>query len=194
MKQFPAYLRTYASFSDAELQQICVSFEAFHVTAGTILLHEGEICRHLYFVDEGLLHFYFLRDGVEVTRYFTIAPYLFTSQRSFNLRQPANESIQALEDCRLWRLSAEKAEALFSLPAWNIFARKILQEVHFFTENIYTDLQTQTAEARYQQMLATQSDLLLRIPQKVLASFLGIAPQSLSRIRKKLACSPAKLT
>ena len=66
------------------------------------------------------------------------------------------------------------------------FARKILQEVQFFTEEILEEIQTETAEFRYKKMLENDSNFANRIPLKYLASYFGIAPQSLSRIRKKV--------
>ncbi len=76
---------------------------------------------------------------------------------------------------------------MYNLKSWTDFARKIIQEVQFFTEEILEELQTETAEFRYEKMLKNEPELLKRIPLNILASYLGIAPQSLSRIRKKLA-------
>jgi hypothetical protein len=78
------------------------------------------------------------------------------------------------------------------LPSWNLLARKVTQEVQFFTEQILEDLQNETAEARYRHLLENQPDLLQRIPLRFLASYLGIAPQSLSRIRQKIATKARK--
>jgi predicted house-cleaning noncanonical NTP pyrophosphatase (MazG superfamily) len=83
---------------------------------------------------------------------------------------------------------------LYRLKSWTDFARKIIQEVQFFTEEILEELQTETAELRYEKMLKNSPTLLQRIPLKHLASYLGIAPQSLSRIRKKLTTQKSKLT
>jgi hypothetical protein len=78
---------------------------------------------------------------------------------------------------------------LYRLKSWTDFARKIIQEVQFFTEEILEELQTETAELRYKKMLQNSPALLQRIPLKHLASYLGIAPQSLSRIRKKMTAT-----
>ena len=75
---------------------------------------------------------------------------------------------------------------MYKSKSWAEFARKITQEVQFFTEEILLELQTETAEVRYEKMLEISPNLLQRIPLKYLASYLGIAPQSLSRIRKKI--------
>lgn len=149
-------------------------------------MEQGRICNNLYFLEQGLLRFFILKDGLEITKFFTIAPYFFTSQTSFNSRKPSSEYIQTIEKSIVWETSFEENQNLLKLPSWNNFARKITQEVQFFTEEILEELQTETAENRYSNMLRNQPELLQRIPLKYLASYLGVAPQSLSQIRKKI--------
>ena len=183
---FLNYIRKYVPISQKDWECIFECLEYQEVSKMEFLLREGQICRYLYFVEEGLLHFFFTRDGQEITKFFTEAPYCFTAQQSLTMKIPANEGIQALEDCKIWRIPATDAFRLLEIPYWSEFVRKLVQEVQFETEQIYMELQTQNAEARYQEMLLTQGDLLQRVPQKLIASYLGIAPQSLSRIRKKI--------
>jgi CRP-like cAMP-binding protein len=149
-------------------------------------LQEGEICKYLYFLETGLLRFFINKDGNEITKFFTNAPYCFTSQVSFNNEKPATENIQAIEKSIIWQITLQQTNELFELKSWSTFARKIIQEVQFFTEEILEEIQSETAEFRYEKMLKNDAELTNRIPLKYLASFLGIAPQSLSRIRKKL--------
>jgi CRP-like cAMP-binding protein len=168
-------------------EQIAQCFEKRVIEKDEILLEEGKVCRHLYFLESGLLRYFINKDGNDITKFFTIAPYCFTSQVSFNNEKPATENIQAIEKSVIWQITVQQTNELFELKSWNTFARKIIQEVQFFTEEILEDLQTETAEYRYEKMLKNNPTLVQRIPLKHLASFLGIAPQSLSRIRKKIA-------
>ena len=151
-----------------------------------MLLQEGKICRHLYFLEKGLLRYYFDKEGLEITKYFTTAPYMFTPQTSFSQTIPATESIQAIENSIVWMMKREDAYRLLEIPSWSEFIRKLIQQVQIYTEEILRDLQTETAENRYRSMLINEPEMVQRIPLKYLASYLGIAPQSLSRIRKKL--------
>ncbi|MEL7001201.1 MAG: Crp/Fnr family transcriptional regulator [Bacteroidota bacterium] len=152
---------------------------------GEILLHEGRICKKLYFLESGALRFFITKDGDEISKFFTLPLYCFTSQRSFNNEIPAQESIAALEDSIVWEMSRKDAYELYRLDSWSSFVRKLTQEVQFFTEQILEEIQNYTAEERYCKMI-DQGDLLLqKVPLKHLATYLGIAPQSLSRIRKK---------
>ena len=186
MHPFRSYIASYTTVTDQDWATISAKLQSISIQRKTVLLREGEVCRHVYFVEKGLLHFFIIRKGLEITRYFTPAPYLFTSQQSFNNLQPAQESIQAIEDCKLWKISYENAYELLALEAWSSFVRKLLQEVQYYTELVYTETQTLTAEERYQKLLLESPELIQRVPQKLIASYLGIAPQSLSRLKKKI--------
>ncbi|MEL7534203.1 MAG: Crp/Fnr family transcriptional regulator [Bacteroidota bacterium] len=192
MHPFRVYIQNYAAISEADWQQIEPCLEEISVPRGGSILKEGEVCRHLYFLGEGLLRFFVWKEGRDVNKYFTVAPYCFTSQRSFNMQSPARENIEALEVSQLWRMSKEDSERLLQLPAWSEFVRKLVQEVQFYTDQILENMQNETAENRYRKMLAEADPLLQRVPIKHIASYLGIAPQSLSRIRKKVLASARK--
>ncbi len=187
MDNLRKFIENYTSLPADEWNVISECFEKRIIKKDEIVLAEGSICRHLYFVESGLLRFYINKDGDDITKFFTEAPYFFTSQASFNAQKPATENIQAIEQSIVWQITYNQTNELFSLKSWSDFARKITQEVQFFTEEILEDLQTETAEFRYERMLKNNPNLLQRIPLKYLASYFGIAPQSLSRIRKKLA-------
>ena len=181
------FVGKYVRISEVDWDVIRLYFRRREAKRGEIILKEGEVCRHLSFLESGLLRYFIVKDGEERNKFFTIAPYLFTSQYSFNNQTPAKETIQTIEDSVIWEITLEENRQLLQLSSWNQFARKITQEVQFFTEEILEELQTETAENRYIKLLNNQPELLQRIPLKHLASYLGIAPQSLSRIRKKVS-------
>ena len=186
MHPLRAFITNYTPVCDADWSQIEPCLVRQEVGKNTVLLAEGTVCRHLYFLESGLLRFYILKDGTEITKYFTDVPYVFTSQKSFTSQQPAKESIETLEDSVLWRVTYEDAFRLLAMDAWNTFIRKLIQEVQSFTEEILEAVQTETAENRYRLLLATQPALIQRVSLKHVASYFGIAPQSLSRIRKNI--------
>ena len=187
-------MERYTSVSKGDWEKIEQCLVLRTIEKEEILLSEGKICRHLYFLESGLLYFFICKNGNDITKFFTEAPYLFTSQLSYNQQIAASESIQAIEKSVLYQITKEQADELMALKSWQTFAQKITQEVQFFTEEILEALQTETAEERYIKMLEQEQDLLQRVPLKILASYLGIAPQSLSRIRKKIATQKTKLT
>ncbi len=186
MHPFKEFLQAYVSLSEEDWLEIEAKILREVVDKDVLILTEGSVCRHLYFLETGLLRFFRLKDGEEITKFFTLEPYLFTSQKSFSDRVPAAESIQAIEESIIWKMTYEDATALLKLSPWNTFIRKIVQEVQYYTEQLLIDMQSETAEDRYKSMLQHSPQLVQRIPLKYLASYLGIAPQSLSRIRKSL--------
>lgn len=186
MHPFQQYIQNYTAISSSEWSKIEPDLQLVYYGQKDIILTEGEVCNFLYFLEEGLLRYVVNQDGEELTKYFTIAPYCFTSQKSFTRRIPALEGIQAIEKSKVWKISYEASDKLLQLSGWNTFIRKLILEVQGYTDDIVKELQSRTAEERYSQLLINSSELLKRVPQKYLASYLGIAPQSLSRIRKKL--------
>lgn len=179
-------IRPYPAQTGTKSTRVNARLSREEVSRGTLILTEGRTCRYLYFLEKGLLRFFILKEGKDVTKYFTDTPYLFTSQKSFTTQQPARESIETLEDSILWKMTFADAFQLLEIEVWNTFIRKLIQEVQIFTEEILEALQTETAESRYKTMLLSQPSLVQRVPLKHLASYLGIAQQSLSRIRKNL--------
>ena len=191
---FRKYILQYNPLSEEEWKQIekCLTKKAYK--KGDLILESGKICRKLYFLEDGFLRFFLFKDGEKVTKFFTEAPYCFTSQRSFTNDIPASDNIEALKDSTVWEISKTDAFDLLKISNWSEFVRKLIQEVQFYTEQILEEAQNNTAEERYIKMIEENSYILLNAPLKDIASYLGIAPQSLSRIRKRYLKKNQKLT
>jgi CRP-like cAMP-binding protein len=183
---FRQYIATYTSLPLTDWQLIEACLQPRTLQPGELLLEEGRICRHLFFMESGFLRYFVWRDGKDITKFFTEAPYCFTSQQSFSNEIPAAENIESLDHCQIWQMRREDAYRLLERTSWNTFIRKLIQEVQFYTEELLYQAQNETAVERYQKMIERNDPLLQKAPLKDLASYLGIAPQSLSRIRKKL--------
>ena len=187
MHPFRLYIEKYVHVPEKEWHLIAARLQYRAIPAGHSLLEEGKRCRHLYFLEAGLLRYFVWRDGRDITKFFTTAPYCFTSQRSFAQGLPSLENIESISPSTLWVLDRDSAYDLLAIPAWNTFVRLLIQEVQFYTEQILEEIQQETAEQRYRKMLLNGNELLHQVPLKHLASYFGIAPQSLSRIRKKIS-------
>jgi CRP-like cAMP-binding protein len=142
---FKKFLENYIALPNSDWGRISACFEKRVVEKDEILLEEGKICRHLYFLESGLLRYYINKDGNDVTKFFTDSPYCFTSKVSFTTEEPAAENIQAIEQSEIWQITLQQANDLLELKSWNTFIRKLIQEVQFFTEEILQELQTETA-------------------------------------------------
>ncbi len=185
-KAFRDFIHQYEKLTDAEWEMVANRLHPLHLKKGDILLKEGQICNHIWFLEQGFLRFFIWKDGEAISKFFTLAPYTFTSQRSFNLRQPTKENIEVLEDSIIWEIGFDDNQKLMQIPSYNTFVRKLIQEVQHFTEQIMESLQNKTAEERYRVILEKNPKFMQRVSLKHLASFLGITPQSLSRIRKNI--------
>ncbi|MBN1767066.1 MAG: Crp/Fnr family transcriptional regulator [Prolixibacteraceae bacterium] len=187
MDNFRKYIHTYHYIPDGDWCLIEKEFEQVRFRKNEMILEEGAICRFFYFFEKGLVRFCCNVDGEDVTKMFCVAPYCFTSKVSFRNQTPAHESIQALDDCILWQITYDQYKKLEQINSWNIFMRKLLNEIQEFVENRLLESKVFTAEKNYENLLKRYpASLIHKIPLKYLASFLGVAPQSLSRIRNKL--------
>ena len=183
---FRDFIESYTEIPNNDWAEIEQYLEKKVFEKGSLILEAGDICRYIYFLESGFLRYFVWKDGEDISKFFTNPPYCFTSQRSLTQEIPARESIEALEESIIWLMPAKAAFDLLTLASWNTFVRKLVQEVQYFTEEILESIQNQTAEERYKDLLESQHIFLQKVPLKHLASYLGIAPQSLSRIRKKI--------
>lgn len=182
------YMAGSTPLSDAEWATIGAHWEEREIQPGELLLREGETCHHLYFLGRGLLRFFFWKDGEDKTKFFTPENQLFTSQFSFSNEVPCRENIEAIEACTVLGIHRKQVQKLYTeSAAWGAFIRKTIQQVNVWTEELLEDALHQTAAQRYHRLLTEDPWMVQRIPLRHLASYLGIAPESLSRIRKKLA-------
>lgn len=189
MHPFHVYIRQYAPLSPEEWERVSARLEMRDWDMGELILAPGQICQNLYFLESGTLRFFRINEkGEDVSQFFTLAPYCFTEQRSFGAQTPSTVGIEVLEPSRIWQMPYRDAFGLLDqIPAWATFVRKLIMEVQYYTEEILVELQSMPPAERYAKMLTEQDPLLTKVPLKHLASYLGIAPQSLSRIRKKLS-------
>jgi CRP-like cAMP-binding protein len=187
MNNIREFIEKYSNLTNSEWEEINSLFEVKVFNKNEFILEEGNVCRYFYLLESGLIRFFYSYNGNDFTKTFTIAPYCFTSKISFRKQEPSKEGIQAIEKTKVWQISYHQYKNLEKINAWNQFMRNILNEIQEFSEDFYLQAKTMTAEARYNKLLEDYpSDLIQKIPLKHLSSFLGIAPQSLSRIRKKL--------
>ncbi len=180
------FIEQYTRVTDDEWLIINEAFERKLFAKNEIILEEGSVCRYFYFLQTGLIRCYTIFDGTDITKYFTAAPYCFTSIESFTKQKPSEESIQTIEESVIWFATKNKLELLKSINSWNEFTRKLLQEVQQFSRDLLLETKTKTVEQRYKELLINKPEVIQRIPLKYISGFFGVAPQSLSRIRKNL--------
>lgn len=156
------------------------------IKKGKHLLKAGEICTHIYFVKSGLLRGYIKDEAKDISTWITAENEMVAGINSFFTQTEAKEYIQAIEDCELIAFSFTDLDKMYGLfPAFNIIARKLYQKNYIDAENRALIARLNSAEKKYRYFLQTQPRLINRVPIKIIASFLGVAKETLSRLRKK---------
>ena len=162
-------------------------FKIEDVKKGKILLHEKDICKNLWFLCDGLLRSYHNIGDKEITSRIMYTGHIVISPGSFFTQTPATESIETLADCTLAKLSFTDLQGIYQkFPAFNYHTRLITEQYFYKQEQRLYMLRKHDASAKYNFFLENYADYLKDIPQKYIASFLNIAPETLSRTRSKL--------
>jgi len=152
------------------------------------LLQNGDVCKTLAFVSKGCLRQYSLDDvGKEHIFRFGIEGWWMADVESFTKQKQTNNNIDALEDSELLLMSFKSwTDLSLKVPTWEFYFREILAEENHAAITRISDFVSASAEERYLHFLALYPDLFQRVPLYQIASYLGVTPQSLSRIRKEL--------
>lgn len=153
---------------------------------GHILVKPGAICSSLFFVEKGLTRTFYYKDGKDITDWFSPENTIACSIVSFTSQQPDRRGIEVLEDAGLWVLDYKDLEMLCSqYHEIERFAR--MNTVHglVLLQERFDELHFSTAAERYKKLLDHQPDILQRAPLGMIASYLGITQETLSRIRSQ---------
>lgn len=157
---------------------------------GELFVKEGEICQRLLFIQQGLFRYYILHEGQDITKDFAVDtqnPFC-TAYTSFMLQEPSKIWIEALEPSQVLSWERSNIMPLFQEhPVWLRFANRMANQLFYRKEQKEIESLKCSAEERYRNFLVDFPELLQRVPQYHIATYLGITPESLSRIRSKLA-------
>lgn len=175
--------------SNAEFSKCLSFFTPKKVRKKQFLLQEGDVCRQLAFVTSGLLRLYTIdHKGEEHITQFAMEDWWASDLYSFLSGTPSKENIDALEDSEVLLIDRASRDALLeAVPKMERFFRLLMEANLVATRRRIIGLISDTAEQRYLAFLKTYPNLVERVPLNQIASYLGITPQSLSRIRKELA-------
>jgi CRP-like cAMP-binding protein len=155
---------------------------------GTTLLKEGEISKECYFILSGLIREFHIREGEEITTNFYNEEQWVLSATSFISGTPANHYFTTLEETTVVVGGEEKENQLYeSFPRFAEISKTIMEKGFAEQQNRLSLFLTSSPEQRYLSLMESHAHLLQRVPQYQLASYIGVKPESLSRIRKRLA-------
>jgi CRP-like cAMP-binding protein len=155
---------------------------------GTVLLEEGQPTVDTYFILEGCIREYVITDGGEekTTNLYTEGQWVI-SLSNFNPQQPAAHNLVCVEDTTVSVGNEESAQKMFKqFPRFETISRAVMEAFFMEQKKLLTSFLTDSPEQRYLTLLKSRPDLFQRIPQYQLASYIGVKPESLSRIRKRV--------
>ena len=154
---------------------------------GELLLKEGAISDVSYFNLEGCVRLYYLVDGEEKTTFFYTENQFITSMRSFTKKEPSNHYLECIENCCLALVPYHiEQDLLAKFPKLESFARIVLEQELGNYQEMLSSYIISSPEKRYLNLMKNQPTLLQRVPLYQLASYIGVKPESLSRIRKRI--------
>lgn len=187
-EKFIAYFSKFTTLTEVEKEAIRESAQVVDFPKGTELLKEGEISKEVYFILKGCIRQYYIIEGEEKTSNFYTEEQWVISLNSHSQKAPADHYYDCLEDCTLVVATENKYNPLYeAYPKFEAISRNILEKEFGNQQKIQASYVTDTAEQRYLRILKHRPDLLHRVPQYQLASYIGVKPETLSRIRKRLA-------
>lgn len=180
------FLSKYVSLTDEEKNAI-LSLDLFRsVKKGTILLKEGQKSKDSYFVLKGCIRTYYVVDGEEKTTAFYTEMEALTPPCVIN-KTPSDYYVSCIEDSILLVSNTDmEAEVNSKFPKFDILCKMLSEELLAKERMDFDGFKTSSPEQRYLNLLQKRPDLIQRVPQHQLASYLGIKPQSLSRLRARI--------
>jgi len=176
------------TLNPAEIDIVTSLFKEKTYKKGDFFLEEGRICKQAGFVAKGLLRYYINHDGEEKTYAFSQENDYVCNYESFLSQSPSSKIIQALEDCDVLVISHDDLQIFYAnVREGERFGRIAIEAVFLQLLKDVNSFYTETSELRYERFIKNHADLQQRISQYHIASFVGVKPQSLSRIRKRIS-------
>lgn len=177
----------FADFDEHELDKISDCFKAKSVNKNDILLHEGMVCKEFYFIHTGCIRTFFIdKNGHEKTRYVMLDNHIGTALTSFISKNPSFEFIEALDNTELLAINySDFYRFNKEMDSWKNFYQRILEMAYSFQNRKIEQLTTLTAKQRYDNVLKENPVLIQRISNRILASYLDIREETLSRLKSK---------
>ncbi len=176
--------RKYSTMTLQELDVLEDIIEPMRYKKGETILAIGEVCEHIYYLDQGLIRQFYYKHGREVTEHIGADHSIFMCIESLFREEPSKMQVEALENVVIYGLPKDRLE-LVSLHHVNIqmLYRKILEESLIIAQQHADLVRFESAQSRYEKMCKTHPQVVLRAPLLHIANYLQMTPETLSRVR-----------
>ena len=174
--------------TDSEKEKFTSLLDYKFIPKKTMLLQEGEICQFEFYLQKGCVRTYYIdNNGFEVTLQFGVEDWWISDIASFHEQKPSKLFIETLEDSDMFMLSVKaKEELLKEIPKFERLFRTLVQRKLCAIQNRLIDTISKTAQERYLDFLGLYPNIPQRVAQHYIASYLGISPEFVSKIRKRI--------
>lgn len=188
MEKVRAFLNAISPIDETDWEFFLSRMESHDYKKKTILVKSEKVENYINYVEEGIIRYYIPKDENDVTFGFSFKDEIASAYDSFLTQQPCNYQVETLTDTKLWRISYSNLTEIYN--GTNV-GRKIgqLMAEGLFVKSVKRELSllNKTAEERYLDLFTERPRLIEKIPLKYIASYIGITPQALSRIRNQIS-------
>jgi CRP-like cAMP-binding protein len=181
-------LKTKVDFSEEDLGAIKKHLTPKKLRKKQYLLQEGDVCKFIAFVEKGALRSYTIDEkGTERIIQFALEGWLISDLYSFLTSEPASYTIDAIDDCELVLINKTAHEELLkTLPKYETWIRLQITGAYIALQKRLTSIISLSLEERYEGFTFIYPHIVQRVPQHMIASYMGLTPETLSRVRKKM--------
>lgn len=184
-EEFKRFIDSRVTLDPGAWEELREALSYKELPRGSHFQNQGETCKQIGFIIQGYVRLYFILDGEEITKDFNFENSFTGSYASFSLQQPARFNVIAMEPVKLYCFGRDSLYRLFDkYPSMQKLGRLNMEHMFISKELRESSFLLDTAEQRYRNLLEQKPQIEQRVPLKYIASYLGITPETLSRIRK----------
>lgn len=186
-KKLIDHLSSFVALAEGDKKLANEFFEFKTFAKNEVLVAYEKVATHMYFVLSGFIRVYHLQRGVEITNHLASENYFVTAYNSFTTKAVSEEVVQAITDCEVLGITKDRLSQLYKEShTWALFGLVMSERYLVFNNQRGKDLITLSAEEKYLKLMKEEPNLIHNVPLQYIASYIGIEPQTLSKIRRKI--------
>lgn len=182
------YLDEYVKLTDEEWELFSSKLQKVNFPKKTILLSKGEVENHLSFVTKGIVRYYIEKKDQQFTFGFAFDQEFACAYDSFLTRTPSRYYVESMKDVEIWRITFDDLQTAYEMTEnGNAIGRALAEKLYLYKVGREFSSNHETAEERYRRLIQVKPHYLQHIPLQYIASYIGITPQTLSKIRRQIS-------